>query len=86
MLWRRKALYFYPMSITFDVSQDGTGFVAKWNAPLSMGGITTQADSLQELIPSIIEAVQCHFDEEEAPQKVLLHFVGDPALNLREAA
>jgi hypothetical protein len=56
------------MSITFDVSQDGTGFVAKWNAPLSMGGITTQADSLQELIPSIIEAVQCHFDEDEIPQ------------------
>ena len=78
--------FFYPMSITFDVTQDGTGFVAKWNAPLSMGGITTQADSLQELIPSIIEAVQCHFDDEEAPNKVQLHFVSDPALDLREAA
>jgi hypothetical protein len=74
------------MSITFDVSQDGTGFVAKWNAPMSMGGITTQADSLQELIPAIIEAVQCHFDDEEAPKQVQLHFVNDPALDLREAA
>ncbi len=74
------------MSITFDVSQDGNGFVAKWNAPLNMGGITTQAESLQELIPSIIEAVQCHFDDDEAPQQVQLHFINDPALDLREAA
>jgi hypothetical protein len=74
------------MSITFEVVQDGTGFMAKWDAPMSMGGITTQADSLQELIPAIIEAVQCHFDEEDAPKKVQLHFVNDPALDLREAA
>jgi len=74
------------MSITFEVSQDGTGFVAKWNAPLGMGGITTPAYSLQELIPAIIEAVHCHFDEDEAPSKVQLHFVDDPALDLREAA
>ncbi len=39
------------MSITFDVSQDGTGFVAKWNAPLSMGGITTQADKPSRVDP-----------------------------------
>jgi len=51
-----------------------------------MGGITTQADSLQELIPAIIEAVQCHFDEDDASSKVQLHFVDDPALDLREAA
>ena len=74
------------MSITFKVFQDGTRFVASWDAPMSMGGITTQADSLPELVKAITEAVQCHFDEEEMPEKASLHFVSDPAFDLREAA
>ena len=74
------------MSITFKVFQDGPHFVAKWDAPMSMGGITTQAKSLPELFKAITEAVQCHFDEEEMPQTANLHFVNDPALDLREAA
>jgi predicted RNase H-like HicB family nuclease len=52
------------MSITFEVFQEDAGFVAKWDAPMNMGGITTQADSLPELFKAITEAVQCHFDEE----------------------
>ena len=73
------------MSIVFEVLQDGTHFVAKWDAPMSMGGITTQADSLPELFKAITEAVQCHFDEEEMPKKATLHFVNDPALDLEAA-
>jgi|HubBroStandDraft_1064217.scaffolds.fasta_scaffold682370_1 predicted RNase H-like HicB family nuclease len=74
------------MSITFEVFQEDAGFVAKWDAPMNMGGITTQADSLPELFKAITEAVQCHFDEEEMPKEAKLHFVNDPALDLREAA
>jgi hypothetical protein len=74
------------MSITFEVFQEESHLVAKWDAPMGMGGITTQAKTLQELAKSVVEAVLCHFDEEELPDKVQLHFVNDPALDLREAA
>jgi hypothetical protein len=73
-------------SITFDVIQEGTTFIAKWDAPMSTGGITTQAESLPDLIQAVTESVECHFDENDMPKEVKLHFVHDPALALREAA
>jgi predicted RNase H-like HicB family nuclease len=74
------------MTLKFEVSRDGEYFVASWNAPLSAGGITTQAKTLKELEKAIVEAVRCHFDEEEMPQKAVLHFTKNPEVRLREAA
>jgi predicted RNase H-like HicB family nuclease len=49
--------------LEFEVSQDGEFLVASWNAPLGMGGITTQAKTLSELVQAIREAILCHFDD-----------------------
>jgi hypothetical protein len=73
-------------TITFQVAEEDGWLTAKWDAPMGRGGITTQAQSLPELFRSIAEAVQCHFDDDELPGEVRLHFANDPALNLREAA
>ena len=74
------------MILKFDVSRDGEYFVASWNAPMSTGGITTQAKTLKELEKAITEAVRCHFDGEEMPQKAVLHFTKNPEVRFREAA
>ena len=37
--------------------------------------IFTEAESLQELKESIRDAVKCHFDENEIPRIIRLHFV-----------
>ena len=60
--------------ITFTVSPcEETGvLVAAWDAPGS-GGITTQGVSMDELRENIREAVACHFEEGEAPARVLTH-------------
>ncbi len=72
--------------IEFQIVQDGDFLVASWNAPLGMGGITTQGASLPELLVAIKEAVLCHFDEGEAPKKAKLHFASNPEVSLLEAA
>ena len=55
------------------------GFSASWNDPRG-GGINTQGDDLADLQEMIRDAVLCHFDEDELPARVRLHFVEDPAL------
>ena len=64
--------------ITFTVSpceQSGV-LVAAWDAS-GGGGITTQGASMDELRENIREAVACHFEEGEAPERIRLHFSGD---------
>jgi len=42
--------------------------------------ISTEADSLDELRPRIREAVECHFDEGQAPKLIRLHIVREEFL------
>ena len=42
--------------------------------------IATQADTLEELRVMVRDAVLCHFDPENAPSIVRLHFVRDEVL------
>jgi predicted RNase H-like HicB family nuclease len=67
--------------ITFTVSPcEETGvLVAAWDAPEG-GGITTQGASVDELRANIREAIACHFEEGEAPERIRLHFAGDVLL------
>ena len=68
--------------IVFRVTpEDDGGFCAAWDAP-GGGGISTQGDDLAELEAMIKDAVLCHFDDGETPERIILHFVEDPALAL----
>jgi predicted RNase H-like HicB family nuclease len=71
------------MSATIKIEQDEeTGvFVASWDDP-NGGGITTQADTLEELYGAVREAIRCHFADRTAPRKVVLHFETDPVLQV----
>jgi len=42
--------------------------------------IVTEADSLQELREQVRDAVRCHFDAEEVPKLIRLHFVRDEVI------
>jgi hypothetical protein len=44
--------------------------------------IFTDADSVNELKENIRDAVQCHFDEQDRPQVIKLHFVREEAIAL----
>ncbi len=60
--------------ITFVVqSEDDGGYSAYWDDP-NCGGISTQSDSLDTLRSEILDAVRCHFDEQEHPAKVFKAF------------
>ena len=67
------------MEIIFQVSEDPVdgGYVAA-----AIGhGITTEADTIDDLRTMVKEAVQCHFhDSTEKPQIIRLHFVSDEVL------
>jgi hypothetical protein len=73
-------------SITFKVEEEDCCLVASWNDAPGLGGITTQASNMVELVPAIREATECHFDQGERPTKFVLHFLKDPAFELSEAA
>jgi predicted RNase H-like HicB family nuclease len=68
--------------ITLQVEPDEESgwLVAWWDDPDGAGGITTQGRDLSDLQHQITEAVTVHFDEAKAPQRIRLHFVGDPVL------
>ena len=52
------------------------GFVAR-----SLGAsIVTEADTLDALRPAIRDAVQCHFDDQDRPKVIRLHFVRDEVM------
>lgn len=65
--------------VIFEVSEDEVdgGYVA-----VALGvGITSQADTLEELRANVKEAVDCYFDETmESPRVIRLHFVRDEVL------
>lgn len=42
--------------------------------------IFTEADDLDELCKNIREAVDCHFEREEKPQMIRLHFVSEEVI------
>ncbi len=44
--------------------------------------IHTEAENLTELKDSIRDAVKCHFDEEERPRIIRLHFVKEEVITL----
>lgn len=69
--------------ITFQVSrcEDSGWLVASWDAPDGQGGITTQAKDLSELQQQVVEATQCHFEPNQTPRQIRLHFVTDAVLN-----
>ena len=60
--------------------EDAT-YCASWDDPRG-GGISTQGSDLAELQAMVRDAVLCHFDEGEVPERVRLHFAQDPALAL----
>jgi len=54
--------------------------VASWDDPEGSGGLTTQAETLSELESHIREAISVHFEPDEIPRQIQLHFVDDPVL------
>jgi hypothetical protein len=69
------------VEIIFEVSEDPVdgGYVAA-----AIGhGITTEADTIDDLRTMVKEAVQCHFyNATEKPKIIRLHFVRDEVLAL----
>lgn len=43
--------------------------------------IVTEADTLPELHAQVRDAVQCHFDDGQAPKLIRLHFVRDEVIS-----
>lgn len=71
-----------PEEITFTMEKDAESdmLVASWDDPSREGGITTQGTDLKDLQEMVSDAVRCHFEGPERPQRVRLHFVTDPVL------
>ncbi len=65
--------------IFFLVEEDiEGGYVAK-----AIGeSIVTQSDSLSDLKEMIKDAVKCHFDIQQLPKIIRLHFVRDEVISL----
>ncbi len=63
--------------VLFNVEEanDG-GYIA--TAPLH--GIVTQAESIDELHAQVRDAVACHFDVQDKPRLIRLHYVRDEVL------
>jgi predicted RNase H-like HicB family nuclease len=58
-----------------EEATDG-GFIAR-----ALGhSIFTEAETLEDLREQVRDAVQCHFDEGQAPKIIRLHFVRDEVL------
>lgn len=63
--------------VVFLVEEDPEeGYIAR-----ALGeSIFTQADTLEDLRPMVLDAVRCHFEEEDRPKIVRLHIVRDEVL------
>lgn len=66
-----------PQEIIFMVEQAEEG---GYNAHALGADIFTQADDEDELRNNVREAVSVHFDEEERPRIIRLHFVRDEVM------
>ena len=65
-----------PMSdeIIFAVEESAEG---GYEAKALSAPIFTEADSLEELRSMVRDAVECHFDADDRPRVIRLHFVKD---------
>jgi hypothetical protein len=63
--------------IVFNVERDeeSSVFVASWGEADGHGGITTQGRDLSDLEAMVREAVLCHFNQGQAPERIRLDFV-----------
>ena len=68
------------ITLLVERDEESGWYVASWDAPDKSGGITTQGKDLVELQSNVLEAVQCHFDGNEVPHSIRLHFASDPVL------
>jgi hypothetical protein len=50
--------------------------VASWDDPEGSGGLTTQAETLGALENNIREAISVHFEPEDIPKQIRIHFCG----------
>ncbi len=65
--------------IIFQVEEDPVD--GRWVAQALGEGVTTQADTIDELKSMIRDALRCHFDrEEDIPALIRLHFVRDEVI------
>ncbi len=62
---------------TVEEAPEG-GFTAK----AAGQSICTEGDTLDELRQNVREAVECHFDDGQAPKLIRLHFVRDEVLTV----
>ena len=75
-------------SITLAIKtceETGT-LIASWTDPNGLGGLTTQAHHMRELEANILAAIEVHFDPEEQPKRIFLHFEQDHSLPPHETA
>jgi len=63
-----------PDEIIFTVQESPEG---GFEAQALSASIFTEADTLGELRTMVRDAVECHFDPDERPKVVRLHFVRD---------
>jgi len=64
--------------LEFNVVEEEDGYVARWDNPIG-GGITTEGDSLPELLDMVKDAVSGYFDPPGRTVRVELNFVAKPA-------
>jgi len=74
------------ITITIRTCEESGTLVASWDDPRGLGGLSTQADKLSDLEGNIREAIAVHFEPEEMPRQVRLHFLNDRCSLLSEAA
>jgi predicted RNase H-like HicB family nuclease len=69
--------------ITFIITEDAVdgGFSAKAHWPVGNRDIVTEADTREELVRNIREAIEATFDDGEAkPDVIHLHYVRDEVI------
>jgi hypothetical protein len=64
--------------VTFLIKED---FEGGFTAQALGYSIFTEGDTKDELKKNILDAVRCHFDNQEAPKIINLHFVHDEVLS-----
>lgn len=65
-------------TLEFSVTAEDGGYVARWDDPAG-GGITTEGDSLPELVEMVKDAVAGYYDPPARPVMVELNFAEKPA-------
>ena len=67
--------------ITFQVIESPEGGYEAW----ALGhNIVTEADDWKELKEMLRDAVHCHFDAEDKPKLINIHFVRDEVIEVGE--